>query len=41
MVKSQILKKLAKYQKEIKFKTLHDIERLINSNDLTISDSKY
>ena len=29
-----------KYQKEIKFKTLDDIERLINSNDLTISDSK-
>ena len=27
-----------KYQKEIKFKTLDDIERLINSNDLTISD---
>ena len=26
-----------KYQKEIKFKTLDDIERLINSNDLTIS----
>ena len=29
-----------KYQKELKFKTLDDIERLINSNDLTISDSK-
>ena len=32
--------KVKKYGKEIKFKTLDDVERIINSNDLTISDSK-
>ena len=29
-----------KYKKEIKFKTLDEIERTLSSNDLTISDSK-
>ena len=29
-----------KYKKEIKFKTLDDIERTLSTNDLTISDSK-
>ena len=32
--------RVKKYGKEIKFKTLDDVERIINSNDLTISDSK-
>ena len=29
-----------KYKKEIKFKTLDEVERTLNSKDLTISDSK-
>ena len=29
-----------KYEKELKFKTLDEVERIINPNDLTISDSK-
>jgi len=31
---------IKKYKKEVKFKTLDEIERTLNSNDLTISDSK-
>ena len=30
-----------KYKKELKFKTLDEVERIINPNDLTISDSKH
>ena len=30
-----------KYKKELKFKTLDEVERIINPNDLTISDTKH
>ena len=30
-----------KYRKELKFKALDEVERIINPNDLTISDSKH